>query len=80
MTGDAYFELGSTEPQCSCGWPTGTDSDSIGHCFVCHDAVPPEDVQLHFRNLHRETFDNFQRWPDGSLVVVRGDANPEDFA
>jgi hypothetical protein len=49
-----------------------------GTCDICGEKQ--DDVLLHLSILHPDVVEDFETWPDGSVVVIDSTLEPEDFA
>lgn len=48
-------------------------------CHFCSDEVADVMLLHHFRVIHPEQTEAFERWPDGQFVVVDETLEPADF-
>lgn len=53
---------------------------NTGHCNVCDEPVPSDELLDHLRVVHPEQYgDGPERWPDGGLVIHDGSDTVDDL-
>jgi hypothetical protein len=48
-------------------------------CNLCNETVANERLLDHVRLFHPDQYEDVDTWPDGAVLVVDVDLDPEDF-